>query len=62
MNKARGEGHPKAKLKAAEIPILRTELRTGRHGIVAKLAREKGVHWTTMRDLRDGSTWQSVPE
>jgi hypothetical protein len=62
MNRGKGENHPKAKPKARDIPTNREQTRQRRWGIVARKAREHGVDWSTIRDIRDGKIWLSVPE
>ena len=60
MSKKEGDNHPKAKLRAADIPGIRKACRV--RGGVAREARRYGVHWTTIRKVRDGDSWCSVPE
>lgn len=55
--KAIGEQHYQAKLRASDIPIIRNRLAT--EGPCA-IARSYGVNETTIRQVRDGTSWRHV--
>jgi len=57
--KAVGDAHYLAKIKAADVPIIRREARSGR-GSIARLARQFSVSASTIQQIRDGRTWRHI--
>lgn len=55
--KAVGEEHQNAKLRESDIPTIRAEASSGPRGTIARLAREHGVAESTIRQVRDGRSW-----
>lgn len=54
--KARGERHPKAKLTADQVAMVRREIAAGRRGV--DLARELGVLPSTISAIIKGRNWR----
>lgn len=55
----RGEASGMAKLRAAQIPHIRSLLADGIS--LAKIGAHFGVHGETIRAVRDGRTWRHIP-
>lgn len=54
-----GEEHYRAKLTAADIPIIRAQC-SGPRGCIAALARKYEVSESSIRQVRDGRAWSHV--
>lgn len=55
MNMRIGEKHPKAKLKAEDIPVIRSSTLSD-----YELAKQYGISRSAMREARIGKTWQHI--
>jgi len=54
----RGDQHPVARLRAADIPIIRS---VAHHSSVSAIARRFDVGRTTINNVLNGNTWRHVP-
>jgi hypothetical protein len=53
-----GEAHGRAVLTENDVREIRSV--PDRHGVTAALARKYGVSFSTVRCVRDGTSWKSV--
>jgi hypothetical protein len=58
----RGSNSPRSKLTEIDIPKIRKMLKelNGQWGALSKIGRQYNVDAATIRDIRDGITWQHV--